>query len=168
MFKTLSNLLSSPKDKLQKEYGTHLEATLEQLEKLEQRMRSQSPIDALIDGFNILNEWHDLGGIKYEGKLPAYLQEAVEGFNRSVIGNRNMFGMNRTEKGQKTDTTNVYLGDIYGLFTKTAAYWKANGDDHFSPNMTFRQVIEGQAGNYLRNIILPTKNHIRTILYEDK
>lgn len=44
---------------------------------------------------------------------------------KEVIKNtgRDLYGMNRTRKGQNVTTNNVYLGDLYGLFTHPAKTW---------------------------------------------
>lgn len=36
---------------------------------------------------------------------------------------RDFYGMNRSGKGQMVTAQNVYLGGLYGVFTKNASYW---------------------------------------------
>lgn len=39
---------------------------------------------------------------------------------------RDMYGVNRSKSGHMITANDVYLGDIYGIWTKTASFWLSN------------------------------------------
>jgi len=56
------------------------------------------------------------------------------------IAGRNMYKMNRTKKGETVTADNVFLGDLFGLWTKPASYWLKN---ETSLKATHRPDIKG-------------------------
>jgi hypothetical protein len=84
---------------------------------------------------------------------------------RSHINNagRSEYGWNRTYEGEAVDATKVFLGNIYGIWTKTAAYWlqhqKENEKD-FRPDIsknpekpitTWYIINDTQCGNFIKS-----------------
>lgn len=70
----------------------------------------------LVDFFNVVAEFQDAGKLVYlpnAQRLNALIKNA----------GRDSFGMNRTTKGEEVTLDNVYLGNIFGLFTLTAREW---------------------------------------------
>lgn len=70
----------------------------------------------LVDFFNVVSEFQDAGKLIW---VPN-----AERFNALIenVG-RDEFGMNRTKMGEEVTLDNVYLGNIFGLFTLTAREW---------------------------------------------
>lgn len=106
------------------------------LKVLDRITRSGDQLSSIVGFFNVVSIWHDRGfddlitaleainrGGKYSGiildlqTLSAHCQRA-----------RDPFGWNRTTKGQVVTDDNVFLGNVYGLFTKTVAYWRQQKD----------------------------------------
>lgn len=58
---------------------------------------------------------------------------------------RQPHGMNRTVRGQRVTPNDVYLGGVYGYFTKTAAYVKGQR----TVNPEFYQICNTQAANFM-------------------
>lgn len=71
---------------------------------------------------------------------------------------RDEYGLNRTKKGQTVYDDYIFLGDIYGLFTKPVSFWKTCKDDKkggwgFSSkeleNMNAYDVVSLQARSFI-------------------
>ena len=93
----------------------------------------ENKVEALVGLFKVISPLQDQGGFseelwelkrknrrgKYDrqvealGSLQAYIRNA----------GRSLYGMNRTVKGEEVTAEKVFLGNVYGLWTCTAAYW---------------------------------------------
>lgn len=93
----------------------------------------ENKVEALVELFKVISPLQDRGGFseelwelkrknrrgKYDrqvealGSLQAYIRNA----------GRSLCGMNRTVKGEEVTAEKVFLGNVYGLWTCTAAYW---------------------------------------------
>lgn len=72
----------------------------------------------LIRFFNIVSFFED------EGMVMLRDAKLSREFNFVILRcGRNLYGMNRTLKGEEINFDNVWLGDVCGLFTHPAAWW---------------------------------------------
>ena len=89
------------------------------------------PLLRIAPFFNIVSKWHDRDGFgeavrqlrqdgpKYQGYL-VYLDTLQKHFANA---GRCEYGWNRTKPGEQVTADRVFLGDIFGLFTKPVSYW---------------------------------------------
>ncbi len=106
-----------------------------QLEKLSEDLfslekREPEPLKRLVSFFNLISPWGDQGGVGAEieevkkTKRFPNLVKNLESLNfHFVHAGRNLYGMNRTKRGQHVSPQDVFLGDIYGLFTHPIPFW---------------------------------------------
>jgi hypothetical protein len=89
-------------------------------------------VEAIVRLFQVISPLQDAGGFsdvitklkkKNYGQIDQEISalESLQSHFRSA--GRNIFGYNRTKPGEEVTAQSVYLGDVFGLFTKTAAYW---------------------------------------------
>lgn len=79
----------------------------------------------LVDFFNICSDFQD----KFRRVRHCPNQDLMVAFNRTLENSgRCRYGMNRTREGEKVTLDNVYLGDVFGLFTHTARTWRSSDD----------------------------------------
>lgn len=108
-----------------------------QLQELEKEMIKISDktnkVEAIIRLFQIISPLQDAGGFsKLVGKLSgkkkysSQLEAAVILQKHIENAGRNLYGMNRTHEGEEVTASNVFLGNVFGLWTKTADYWLRN------------------------------------------
>ena len=153
-----------------------LEPVMEKLKALRVTLvvckNSSEPLDAIVTFFDEVSKWHDSGlghniYAKFEnanyGQLDAALKDLLNLVVYFRTAGREEFGWNRTKRGEKVTADRVYLGDIYGLFTKTAAYWKTTKGhndvgswrgsvwERELDGMTTYDVIARQARNFMQS-----------------
>lgn len=118
-----------------------LRKLLSQLKELSRELKAlpqiSDPLDRIVIFFNLTSPWYD----RIEE-----LRESLKFSSDSEIGKklkdlflcleksgRDIYGINRTKRGQMVTGDNVWLGDVphvfAGLFTHTARYWKSHKDD---------------------------------------
>ncbi len=105
------------------------------------RIRDYSPyrpMDAIVDFFNIVSQWHDRQ--QEIGQIILALQEVNHGQYEELINQlqllrkhicnagRDPYGWNRTEKSEVVTEDKVFLGNIFGLFTHPVSKWKQGQD----------------------------------------
>lgn len=123
-------------------YGSKktIESIQPKLQKLEEEIRKidamDNKIEAIVRLFQVISPIQDAGGFSQEifylekrnrnGKLNSKI-EAL-GILQVHFHNagRSEFGINRTTKGEEVTPEKVFLGNVFGLWTKTAAYWLGN------------------------------------------
>jgi len=134
MFSTIRRYRAKPK--------AQLVAVIPELVKLRTSLLElsavQDPLIRLVNFFQIVSPWHDCNEIQPVIDAYAYvddtadksllsdLQELQAHFNNA---GRNEHGWNRTKRGENVSEGRVYLGNIYGLFTKTVSYWLTQKDE---------------------------------------
>lgn len=141
-------------------------------------------LSAIVVFFNVVAKWQD----EHRHGLYDLIQEFKRldyGRYTSVISQLNLFdthirnagreefGMNRTKSGQAVTDDNVYLGNIYGLFTKTVAYWKTQKNQEKGrsaypslKNLNAYDVVSLQAHNFTESHIGPMTdivNHLERL-----
>lgn len=104
-----------------------LEAEMKKIEAMENR------VEAIIRLFQVISPIQDAGGFSQEifdlkkhnrnGKFDDQI-EALEVLQAHFYNaGRSKYGINRTVKGEEITKEKVFLGNVFGLLTKTAAYW---------------------------------------------
>jgi len=90
-------------------------------------------IEAIVRLFQVISPIQDAGGFrttleqiksKNYGQVSPIVIEALETLQKHFDNaGRCQFGINRTKSGQPVTADDVWLGNVFGLWTKTAAYW---------------------------------------------
>lgn len=106
------------------------------LKKLEKEVNAidtmDNKVEAIVRLFQVLSPLHDEDGFnqeitllsKYASRKMRKQINALQILQMHVRhAGRCEFGMNRTQKGETVTPDKVYLGNLYGLWTKTADYW---------------------------------------------
>lgn len=95
-----------------------------------------NPLDRLVYFFDVVSKWHDRGigeiiqGLEQAGPRYAKFLESVKTLQAHFDNaGRNQFGWNRTEEGEKVTADKVFLGNIWGLWTKPVSFWKDLKDE---------------------------------------
>lgn len=140
-------------------------------DQLRRLAQSSDSLDTIVRFFDIVSRWHDRG-----------LQDVVDAFEKRNKGGRHdaiieklgtlsahfhmagrdLFGWNRTRLGQTVTQADVFLGNIWGLFTKPAYFWMQQKDapkggwgfegmDHLNPY----DVVSDQARQFMASHIAP-------------
>ncbi len=106
-------------------------------QELQEFQRSSDPLSDIVRFFNITSKWYDsdevdslitdINEINY-GQYNKMILKLQEFQNRIKLAGRCKYGMNRTRCGEMVTDSNVYLGNIHGLFTRPVSFWKRNED----------------------------------------
>lgn len=121
--------------KVKRKLKKRLAAVLPELVMLRHGLRnfqSMDPLPGIICFFNEVSKWHDRG---IEDLIETFKkhEELVEKLSilqaHFVNAGRDRSGMNRTKPGQRVTADDVFLGAIYGLFTKPVYFWEQKKDD---------------------------------------
>ena len=104
-----------------------------------QQISELQPLDGIVRFFNEVSKWHDrkaevqsiVGALKETnyGQYDEMLNKLQDLQIEFEQAGRQEYGWNRTKVGETVTPDNVFLGDIFGLWTKTAAFWKTTKDD---------------------------------------
>ena len=104
---------------------------------LQRASESRDPLTEIVHFFDKVSMWHDRG----ISDLTATFEKINYGQYNEVIkklrtlqahfinAGREPYGWNRTKHGETVTEDNVYLGNIYGLWTKTVRFWKQRKDE---------------------------------------
>lgn len=97
----------------------------------------EDPLTGIVHFFDNVSKWHDrgIGDLIAAFERVNYGQydkvqdelETLQGY--FIRAGRDMCGWNRTKPGQTVTDDNIYLGDIFGLRTKTVRFWKQRKDE---------------------------------------
>ena len=93
---------------------------------------SHDPLDALVCFFDESSRWEDRGLENMLTSVDARCRQRHDVFFRSLetlqghiaCAGRTRFGWNRTKVGEVVTPEQVFLGNVYGLFTKPVSFWK--------------------------------------------
>lgn len=154
------------KNKIQK--ATEKLALMESLDKLKKDLQKLGPVpngkdvyDYGVRFFNIIASFQDNNAIDIE-----LFKDTTEAAQTLVkhIGNagRHEFGWVRAQRGEPVTLHNLYLGDIYGLWTKTAAFWKEQ------PGKDVQAIIQYQLSSFIKSHREPMIELIKTVLKDNK
>lgn len=108
-----------------------------QLQKLEAEIKKiddmDNKVEAIIRLFQVISQIQDAGGFSQEiinlkkrnrnGKLNTQIKVLEVLQLHFHNAGRNVHGINRTAKGEEVTAEKVFLGNVFGLWTATAAYW---------------------------------------------
>ncbi|MCX6795488.1 MAG: hypothetical protein NT165_02040 [Candidatus Falkowbacteria bacterium] len=95
-------------------------------------------IEAIVKLFQVISPIQDAGGFsnlinKLQKKNYGQLDPKIDALSilQSHIHNagRSEYGLNRTKKGETVTSEKVYLGNVFGIWTKTAAYWLSREEE---------------------------------------
>ncbi|TSD03155.1 MAG: hypothetical protein Athens071416_216 [Parcubacteria group bacterium Athens0714_16] len=130
----LKSLFKSPKKDLKKILPT--------LEELQKQMLSieamDNKVEAIVRLFQVISPVQDSGGFSQtlsvlQAKNYGQLTETIGALEilQKHINNagRSPYGMNQTKKGQEVTAADVFLGDVFGIWTKPASYWLSKQDE---------------------------------------
>jgi hypothetical protein len=107
---------------------------------LEEMTASKDPLMDIVAFFNTTSQWQD-NDDKLLGKAIEVFEEANYGqFNRILShlrtlrlhirnSGRSEYGYNRTKPFETVTPDKVFLGNVFGLWTKTVAYWVTTRND---------------------------------------
>ena len=111
-----------------------IQPRIQVLEKEIQKISTMNnKVEAIVRLFQVISPIQDAGGFGQEildlekrnrnGKLNAQI-EALEALQAHFHNaGRCEYGFNRTVKGEVVTAEKVFLGNVFGLWTKPAAYW---------------------------------------------
>ena len=130
--KWLCRLFENPKKRLAA-LLPELALLRDKLISISQRMKKDA-FGELVNFFNLTSPWHDrIGEIQeliaaFEGVNYGQHTETIQALRtleaHLVNAGRNEFGWNRTKPGQMVTKSDVYLGNIYGLWTFPIPRWE--------------------------------------------
>ncbi|HYD18508.1 MAG TPA: hypothetical protein VEF76_08525 [Patescibacteria group bacterium] len=141
-----------------------IDAIAPTLKELDQKLAAvdatPDPIDRLVKFFNAVAPIYDQpeqlnAAVAAAQKAGSKFTETAEALRDLQVhvqqSGRDPYGWNRTEKGETVTGDNVYLGNIYGRFTKTANYWQSSFSRDHSYADEDRQIIGGQAKGFVES-----------------
>lgn len=131
---------------------------------IQDAMAVSDPLEGIVDFFNAVNPVFDrvreitetidaFDAANYGDRHKQLLKQLT--LLRTHVRNagRDRSGMNRTKTGELTTAHTVFLGDIWGLFTLTAFYWKTTPEDgtKCGNGLTASENIRLQAKNFMQS-----------------
>lgn len=143
-------------------------ALMEALEKMKKDLQKLGPIpegiavyDYGVKFFNIIATFQDNNAMDIE-LFKNTTQDAQS--LAAHIGNagRQEFGFVRAQRGEPVSLHNLWLGDVYGLFTKPAAYWREQ------PEKDVQQIIQNQLSDFIQSHREPMIKLISNVLTNNK
>lgn len=127
-----------------------LQPKLDELEeKLEEIDAMDNKVEGIVKLFQVISPIQDAGGYRQEieklqkrnrkGRFDKEI-EALQILQRHFHNaGRSEYGLNRTTIGEEVTAEKVFLGNVFGLFTKSAAYWlseKPKLEQDFRPDVS--------------------------------
>lgn len=108
-------------------YKTEFQESWQRLEET----KALEPLEALVVYFDVVSKLEDRGldDIIKTNKKDAKAVANIQVLQKMIKGTRQPYGWNRTKPGESVTLDNLYLGNIYGLFTKTARFWLDTKND---------------------------------------
>lgn len=123
-----------------------LEAVVRELGKLSENIKpllvSTDWCAALVSFFGLVSPWHDRGLYDLADKLEQVNWRGQHNWTIKQLyqlqfmfrhAGRNMYGMNRTKRGEVVTEDNVYLGGVFGVWTFTVAQFRKGRDEPKNP-----------------------------------
>ncbi|MFA5024513.1 MAG: hypothetical protein WC523_06190 [Patescibacteria group bacterium] len=131
------------------------------IQELEKEIKSieamDNKVEAIVRLFQIISPLQDAGGFSQEifelrkhdnvkfGQQIEALSVLQKHFSNA---GRSEYGINRTKKGEEVNAEKVYLGNVFGIWTKTAAYWLEKKEEL---KKTLRPDVSKNPGNPISN-----------------
>lgn len=134
--------------------------------------KMNNQVEAIIRLFKVISPIQDKGGFsqtisKLQEKNYGQLDQIISALEVLQIHFRNAgrdeYGINRTKTGEEVTSAKVFLGDVFGIWTKPASYWLANQEeckkmirpdvskDQNNPVSTWYLINEYQAGSFVKS-----------------
>lgn len=134
--------------------------------------KMDNKIEAIIQLFKVISPIQDKGGFSQtictlQGKNYGQLDQIISALEALQIhfkkAGRSEYGINRTKFGEEVTSKKVFLGDVFGILTKSAFYWLANQEeykkilrpdvskDRNNPVSTWYLINEYQAGGFVKS-----------------
>ncbi|PCI27725.1 hypothetical protein COB55_05205 [Candidatus Wolfebacteria bacterium] len=134
----------------------------------------EQPLDGIVTFFDVVSKWADRGVRDLIGeseKSQDGLLEDLRAFGKHLQNaGRSSYGWNRTEIGEEVRANQVYLGNIFGLFTKTVMFWKGYKDEkpgrflqEGMRRMNSYNVVSVQARDFMESHIGPMTTILRKL-----
>lgn len=125
---------------------------------------SKEPLQAIVTFFQVTSPWHDRGLADVidafkrvnDGKYDAIIGALVTLDGQFELAGRSDFGWNRTKRGEAVTPDQVFLGNIYGLFTLPVPRWLKGKDEPKDSwtgvvNKNPYDVVSAQALDFIKN-----------------
>ena len=97
---------------------------------------------ALVAFFNLTSPWHDRGlhglvakiqQVNWRGQYDSTIEQLRQLQSLFEQSGRNPYGWNRTKSGEVVTEHNVYLGNVFGVWTFTIAHFRAGQNERKNP-----------------------------------
>lgn len=141
---------------------------MESLDKLKKDLQKLGPIpngkdvyDYGVKFFNIIASFQDNNAIDID-LFKDTTEEAQILAKHVHNAGRQEYGWVRAQRGEPVTLHNLYLGDIYGLWTKTAAFWKEQ------PEKDVQAIIQNQLSSFIKSHREPMMDLISKVLANNK
>lgn len=150
-----------------------IENDLNSLQKeMQEISKMDNKVEAIIRLFKVISPIQDKGGFsqvicKLQEKNYGQLDQIISALEVLQIhfrrAGRSEYGINRTKAGEEITSAKVFLGDVFGIWTKSASYWLENQEeckktlrydvskDPKNPVSTWYLINEYQAGGFVKS-----------------
>ena len=143
-------------------------ALMEALDKLKKDLQKLGPIpngkevyDYGVKFFNIIASFQDSNAVDVE-LFKDSTEEAGILAKHIYNAGRDEYGWVRAQRGETVTLHNLYLGNIAGLWTNTAAFWKEQ------PEKDVQAIIQGQLSSFIKSHREPMIDLINKVLDNNK
>ena len=149
MKKNFFKSLFSNERKIIKSIRPRIDELEAKIEAVKAKNEKKESVEAIIELFKIISPIQDAGGFNKEIE---YLEE--HGKNKEVLvalvslrahfykAGRDLYGINRTEVDEEVTSEKIFLGNIFGLWTRRASYFLAEKKElkrSFRPDISVDQ-----------------------------
>ena len=139
---------------------------------IEEILKMDNKVEAIIRLFNVISPLEDKGGFsqtisKLQKKNYGQLDQIISALEVLQLhfknAGRSEYGFNRTKVVEEVTSAKVFLGDVFGIWTKPASYWLANQEeckktlrrdvskDPENPVSTWYLINDYQAGRFVKS-----------------
>lgn len=151
----------------------NIQAEISNLKKeMNEILKMDNKVMAIIHLFQVISPLQDKGGFsqtifKLREKNYGQLDQTISALEVLQMhfknAGRNRFGINRTEPGEEVTAAKVFLGDVFGIWTISAAYCLQNqkklketlrrdvSKDPQNPVSTWYLINDYQAGGFVKS-----------------
>lgn len=131
------------------------------LQKLGQIPDGKGIYDYAVKFFNIITSFQDNNAVEFE-LFKNKTDEARTLATHVANAGRNQYGIVRAQRGEEVTLHNLYLGNTYGLWTNTAAFWSVQKDRNT------QAIIQNQLRYFIKTHREPMIKLIGEILQNNK
>ena len=123
-----------------------LEAVIRELntlvENIKPLLHKSDRCTALVAFFNLISPWHDRGfhnlitklqQVNWHGQYDSRIEQLRRLQSMFEQSGRHEYGWNRTKQGEVVTEHNVYLGNVFGVWTFTIAHFRGGQDRPKNP-----------------------------------